>query len=351
MGILSAIGKLFGMLMYFIYNTIGLHNYALSLVFFTIAYKLILLPLSIKQMKSAQLIQELQPELQRIQERYKHDREKLQEEQMKFYQEHNYNPASGCLPMLIQLPIIVALFYVIRMPMSYMLDIPARAVSHMALVSIQSGDLAFDNSRYNLDLRDPYGDDINDAYLQQAFKDLSGKDPYLEIKLLDVIARKEALVSENPYLSQEQKQILQDFDLKLFNFFNLGIKPTINPKEIAANPSVYLPALILLIIAIGTTFLTTLQLMPKQPESKGKGKDKKTANNGCANQSMLWMSPIMTLWIGLGTPSGLSFYWTLNNILSFGQQKLVNKFYRKDDKARKEDSNVAKVSNKRGKDS
>jgi len=73
-GILSAIGLLFGKLMYFIYNTIGFHNYALSLVFFTIAYKLILLPLSIKQMRSTQLMQELQPELQRIQERYKNDR-------------------------------------------------------------------------------------------------------------------------------------------------------------------------------------------------------------------------------------------------------------------------------------
>jgi len=349
MGILSAIGKLFGMLMYFIYNTIGLHNYALSLVFFTIVCKLILFPLSIKQLKSAKLIQELQPELQRIQERYKNDREKLQEEQMKFYQEHNYNPASGCLPFAIQLPIIIALFYVIRMPMSYMLDIPATAVSHMALVSIQSGDLQFDNSRYNFDLRDPNGDNIDVPYLQQTYKNLSGKDAYIEIKILDVIARKKEIVSDNPYLSQEQKQILEDFDLKLFNFFNLGIRPTINPKEIAADPDAYLPALILLVIAIGTTFLTTIQMMPKQPESKGKGK--KNANNGCANQSMLWMSPIMTLWIGLGTPSGLSFYWTLNNILSFGQQKLVNKFYKNDDKAKKEDSDVAKVSNKRGKNS
>ena len=348
MGILSAIGKIFGMLMYFIYNTIGLHNYALSLVFFTLVYKLILLPLSIKQMKSTKLMQELQPELQRIQERYKHDKEKLQEEQMKFYQEKNYNPTSGCLPMLIQLPIIIALFYVIRMPMSYMLDMPARAVSHMALASIQSGDLQFDNSRHNLDLRDPYTDNVDDAYLQQTYKDLSSKDAYIEIKILDVIDRKEEILINNPYLSQEQKQKLAEFDLKVFNFFNLGIKPTINPKEIAANPKIYLPALILLVIAVSTTFLTASLMAPKPPESKGK--DKKGANNGCANKSMLWMSPIMTLWIGLGTPCGLSFYWTLNNILSFGQQKPVNKFY-KDDKAKKEESEVAKVSNKRGKDS
>ncbi len=345
MGILSAIGKIFGMLMYFIYNTIGLHNYALSLVLFTLVYKLILLPLSIKQMKSTQLMQELQPELQRIQERYKNDKEKLQEEQMKFYQEKNYNPASGCLPMLIQLPIIIALFYVIRMPMSYMIDVPARAVGHMALVSIQNGDLSFDNSKFNLDLRDPNKDEITDAYLQQAYQDISKKDPYIEIKILDVVDRKPEIVSENPYLSDEQKKVLTDFDLKVFKIFNLGVKPTISPKEIAANPGTYIPALIILIIAVGTTFLTTSQMMPKQPETKGKAGN--AANNGCANKSMIWMSPIMTLWIGLGTPCGLSVYWTLNNILSYGQQKLVNKLYKKDNNTKKEESNVAKVNNKR----
>ena len=62
---------------------------------------------------------------------------------------------------------------------------------------------------------------------------------------------------------------MTDFDLKVFNFFNLGIKPTINPKEITANPG-YISALILLVIAVGTTFLTTSQMMPKQPETKVK---------------------------------------------------------------------------------
>jgi YidC/Oxa1 family membrane protein insertase len=141
-GILSAIGLLFGKLMYFIYNTVGFQNYALSLLLFTIAYKIILLPLSVKQIKTTQRMQELQPELSRIQERYKNDREKLNEETMKFYQEKKYNPSSGCLPLFIQLPIVIALFYVIRMPMSYMLDIPAKAVGQMTVASVENGDLS-----------------------------------------------------------------------------------------------------------------------------------------------------------------------------------------------------------------
>lgn len=343
MGILSAIGKIFGMLMYFIYNTIGLQNYALTLVLITIVYKLILLPLSIKQSKSTQLMQELQPELQRIQERYKNDKEKLQEEQMKFYQEKGYNPTAGCLPMLIQFPIIIALFYVIRMPMSYMLDIPARAVAQMAIESVQSGDLPSD--KLNIELRDPKTDEITDAYLQEKYQEFTKKDAYVEIKILDIINRKPEIVNNNPYLSQEFKDVLNKFDLRMFKVFNLGVKPTINPKEIVASPGTYIPPLILLIIAIATTYITSSIMMPQQPQAKGK--DGKPVNSGCAGKSMLWMSPLMTLWIGLGTPCGLSVYWTLNNILGFAQQKFINKFYKKDSKTQKEENDIAKVNNKR----
>lgn len=345
MGILSAIGALFGKLMYFIYNTIGLHNYALSLVFFTIVYKVILLPLSIKQMKSTQLMQELQPELQRIQERYKNDKEKLQEEQMKFYQEKGYNPTSGCLPLLIQMPIILALFYVIRMPMSYMIDLPARAVSHMAVVSMQNNDLEFKNVDLGFEIKDPSSPDYTDAYLQDVYKKVTQKDPYVEIKILDIIDRRPELVNNNPYLTDEFKQVLMDFDLKVFKIFNLGVKPEINPKKIFESPGTYIPPLIIILIAVATTFLTTSQMMPQQQQQKGK--DGKPANAGCAGKGMLWMSPIMTLWIGLGTPCGLSVYWTMNNILSFVQQKIMNKYFKKDNDAKKEENKVVKVNNKR----
>lgn len=341
-GILSAIGLLFGKLMYFIYNTIGFHNYALSLVFFTIVYKLILLPLSIKQTRSMQRMQELQPELQRIQERYKNDKEKLQEEQMKFYQEKGISPTSGCFPLLIQMPIIIALFYVIRMPMSYMLDVPARAVSYMAIVSINEGDLP--SIKTDLEIRDPAKDEIDDKYLQDFFKEITRRDGYIEIKILDLLARKPELVNNNPYLDDNFKRMLNEFDLKLFGFFNLGVKPEINPGKVFGDPGTYLPALIILLISVATSFLTVMQTMPKQE----KGKDGKQTNAGCAGKGMFLMSPIMALMFGLSTPSGLSFYWTLSNILSYIQTQMMNKFTKKTDDTKKEGNKVAKVNNKRG---
>ncbi len=339
-GILSAIGLIFGKLMYFIYNTIGFQNYALSLVLFTIVYKVILLPLSVKQMKSTQMMQEIQPELSRIQERYKNDKEKLNEETMKFYKEKGYNPTAGCLPLLIQMPILIALFYVIRMPMSYMLEIPARAVGEMAIVAVHNGDLSPDV------IGKETFDQIKDNPLE-VFQSFSKKDYYFEIKLMDVIKNKPVeLVDNNPYLADDSKTVLKNFNLKLFNFFNLGVQPTFDFKLIKDNPGTYIPPLLMLLIAVATTYFSSMLLMPQTQPSNGKDKN---ANNGCAGKSMLWLSPLMTLWIGSTTPSGLSFYWTINNILSFIQQKSLNKIYKKDSKESKEEINVVKVNDKRSK--
>lgn len=342
--ILSSIGKIFGILMYFIYNTIGLENYALSLLFMTIAFKVFLLPLSIKQSKSTLKMQEMQPELQRIQERYKNDKEKLQEEQMKFYQEKKYNPSSGCLPMLIQFPIIIALFYVIRMPMSYMLDIPARAVGQMAIESVQSGYIEEDKLK-SIELRDPKNEEITDAYLQETYQAFIKKDAYIEIKILEIINRNPKIVDDNPYLSQEHKDVLNKFDLKVFNIFNLGVKPTLEFEKIKEDPATYIPPLILILIAVATTYLTSSALMTQQ--SKQKDKSKNPANSGCAGKSMIWMGPVMTLFIGFQTPGGLAVYWTLNNILSFGQQKIINKYFNNEPKVQEEEEKEsAKVNNK-----
>lgn len=71
------IGRLLGPVLYFIYNTIAFHNYGLSLILFTILIKAALLPLTMKQLKSTQKMQELQPEINKLQQRYKNDKEKL----------------------------------------------------------------------------------------------------------------------------------------------------------------------------------------------------------------------------------------------------------------------------------
>ena len=76
--------------------------------------RLILLPLTFKQFRSAQAMQELQPKIKELQRKYKSDKRKLQEETMKLYQEYRVNPFASCLPLLLQLPIFICLYYAIR---------------------------------------------------------------------------------------------------------------------------------------------------------------------------------------------------------------------------------------------
>lgn len=87
-------------------------SYGVAIILVTAIIRLILLPLNIKQTKSSIAMNELQPETKKIQEKYKNDPQKSQQEVMKLYKEKGANPLSGCLPMLIQWPIFIALYYV-----------------------------------------------------------------------------------------------------------------------------------------------------------------------------------------------------------------------------------------------
>src|SRR5438045_2271509 len=99
----------------FWHNTIGL-GWGPSIIGLTCVVRLAILPLTFKQVRSMQALQRLQPEMKKIQERYKDDKQRMQQELMKFYQEHNFNPLSSCLPLLLQFPFFLSLFYLQRSP-------------------------------------------------------------------------------------------------------------------------------------------------------------------------------------------------------------------------------------------
>lgn len=114
---MNFIGNFFGHILRIIFEIT--HDYGLAIILFTIVAKVLLLPLTIKQTKSTKAMQDIQPRIQEIQTKYKNKPEKQNEEMVKLYKEANINPLAGCLPLLIQLPIIMGLFSVIREPVQY----------------------------------------------------------------------------------------------------------------------------------------------------------------------------------------------------------------------------------------
>lgn len=118
------LGNLLGSLLKFVYDTVSmignepkyLSFYAMAVIITTILFKLILLPVSFQQSKSSKKMAELQPKLKEIQKKYKNDPQTMQAKTMELYKEAKYNPASGCLILLVQAPIILAFFKVMREP-------------------------------------------------------------------------------------------------------------------------------------------------------------------------------------------------------------------------------------------
>ena len=114
---MTLIYSLLGQLLKLIYDLVG--HYGWSIVIFTIAIKLFMLPLMNSQMKSMKAMQVIQPKIEEIKKKYPGNQEKQNQLTMELYREHNVNPFMGCLPMLIQLPILFGLFAVLRDPVKY----------------------------------------------------------------------------------------------------------------------------------------------------------------------------------------------------------------------------------------
>src|SRR5919198_5636048 len=89
-------------------------SWGLAIILLTFTVRLAILPLTFKGVKSMQRLQQLQPEIKRIQERYKEDRQRMNQEIMRFYQEQKVNPLGSCLPLVLQIPFFISLFYLLR---------------------------------------------------------------------------------------------------------------------------------------------------------------------------------------------------------------------------------------------
>lgn len=111
--ILSPLEDLFRTILDWLHNS-GHLPWAWAIVALTVIVRIVIVPLTVKQIHSMQSLQAHAPEMKEIQKRYKHDKQRQQQELMRFYKENNINPMASCLPMLAQFPVFIALYYVLR---------------------------------------------------------------------------------------------------------------------------------------------------------------------------------------------------------------------------------------------
>jgi YidC/Oxa1 family membrane protein insertase len=133
-GILSPIENALAWLLEHLHDSVGL-SWGWSIVALTVIVRVALVPIMVKQIHSMQRMQAHLPEMKEIQQKYKGDRQRLNEELMKFYKENEINPAASCLPMLVQIPVFFALYFVLRNFSSHT-DAPASALGWLIVPNI-----------------------------------------------------------------------------------------------------------------------------------------------------------------------------------------------------------------------
>lgn len=284
-----------GKFLYFIYNILAFHNYGFAIIIFTIVVKLVLLPLTVKQYKSTSKMQTIQPQIQEIQKRYKNDKEKLNQEMMKVYQENSVNPAGGCLPLLIQMPILISLYWVIVQPLKFMLSKTPDQMNKIVDVASKAMKAA--------------GETINTSVMLGSSRELSALNYF----------------NTHQNLLDQLSGYLKKSELINFHFLglDLGTVPTYK-TDLLFGPDmhIYLPLLVLPILAVITTFLSTKMSMPKpNPNSSG-------GQSGIANSmsnTMMYIGPVMTLIFSFQLPAGVILYWTVGYVFQIFQQLYINK--------------------------
>ena len=309
---MSSISSLFGIVLNYIYNIVN--NYGLAIILFSILLKLILLPISIKQQKTMKKTAKIQGKIKEIQAKYKNDQNKMNQEMMEVYRKEHMSPLSGCLSSIIQIVLLLAMFGLVRNPLTYMLKI--------------------DN--YTIEKTYQYiGEQENTSISQR----------YPQISVLKYVSKEENR-NKNIEIDKENGEEGEKEELKLsdlyINMNFLGLDLSNIPQEEWQDPTVYIIPALYVITSMVSMKLTTkmtatnknkqdevIEIKPEVKEKdKNKEKEKEMDSQDMAaemSKSMSWFMPIMSVSISIIAPLGLALYWLVNNILMIAERLILNK--------------------------
>lgn len=267
-------------------------NYGIAIILFGVLVNLILLPFMAKSKKSMMRTTRLTPRLKALEAKYKGDQQKYQMEVARLYREEHINPMSGCLWSLVPFPILIALYSVIRQPLTKMMGLSAEALTSLT-------DWVTANAGYVV----------------------PQKAGYSEIQIMDLIHQNwDAVVAE-----------LGDFSGKLidldFSFLglNLGSQPSIRIWDFDwSNSAVWLPALGLFLIPIISALLSWLSMKISAATTPQVG-DQQQATN----KTMMLFMPLISVWICFTMPAALGVYWIINSVMGIARDVVLTKIYTK----------------------
>lgn len=303
------ITKPMGFIIEHIYQLVA--NYGLAIIIFTLIIKLILIPLNIRSQKAMKKQQKIQPILQELQKKYANDQEKLQREMMKLYKENNISMAGGCLPMLIQMPVLIGLYQVIQKPISYLLGVNSEAWNSAPFINevirLQNGIINLGHNIGNLA-----------SYTMEQLANNS------QIQL----SKWAEIVGTNGTFLEGVTGSVHPWSLN-FNFLGLDLS---NTPSAAFNYIMRLDfsnwsVIALLAIPVLAVLASYISMKVTQAQSGQNQNDSGQAAQ--MSKSMNLMMPIMTLFFTITLPAGLGLYWIISSVTQVVQQLALNYYFDK----------------------
>jgi len=283
---MDLINKPLGWLLKIFSNLVG-GNYLFAILIFAVVVEIVLLPFGIKQQKNSIKQARLRPKEMAIRKKYagrddKPTQQKMTQEIQELYQKEGYNPMSGCLPLLIQLPLLLALYSIITNPLQYICGLSAEATAHIAAIT------GTDISRGTMTLLNPIRE-----MGYEAFKNVEGFTP-------EVFAAMPNL--------------------------NLGVDLSMSPSQCMTPEALATVAgWVVLLVPVMTFFSYFFSTKITRKLSYQPMNDAQQAQMGCSNKVMDIAMPLMSVFFTFTVPAALGIYWTFKSLIGILKQFIISK--------------------------
>ena len=287
---LDAIATPFGWLMRQFYELTG--NFGLAVILFSLAVTIMLLPFMAKSKKGMMRMTRLQPKLMELQKKHEGNQQKLNEEIAKLYRQEKASPMGGCLWSLLPFPILLALYRAVIKPLTIVMGVPDELLAEGGALLNRLNELGF-----------TLAEGANSYYAQ--------------------IYQSEFITANfDQFAGISDKLIPMDF-----NFLGLNLAATPNWHFWAFDFSEGVwPVIGLFLIPIISTALSYLSMYISQ---KVNATTATTAQAQSTNKMMLWMMPLMSLWLGFTLPAAMGIYWIMNSITGIIRDTALTAYYKK----------------------
>ena len=291
---MCVLSNLFGYVLNALYDIFN--NYGIAIILFSIILRVILIPITISQQSSMKKTSKIQKQTQELQKKYKNNQEKMNQELMELYKKEKINPFSGCFSAIIQIVIILSVFWLVSQPLTYMKHVQDMDIYKEYLDKVEEGN--------------------NKSYKEIAILNM------VESDYQDIVKQLEN-GEENKEKLENRKNELNKLRLNM-NFLGLDLSKV--PTQSLNDYKVYIIPILYVISSFVSIKMTTNMQNNKEDKKETSGENASEIEAmQSMNKSMTYMMPIMSVSIAVIAPLGLALYWLVSNVLMIVERLIIQK--------------------------